>query len=474
MLNPLGRRDFLRMASMVIAGGMLGGRSRTFSTDLPQIGDAYMPIIESAHPLGSSPVWYPQVEGIPTLAYLNRDGEERAWWAADDDELAAMEKWFWATRSLGKPDVAMEDVFPVRRPEREEKLLRQIALRDETELEARLEYADLLSKRDDLQGEFIRLDCEVENGDPASEGYAELVAKRDAYCYEHAHHWLRPLAALGIWPSDGNQYNPIDWHRGGLVEFVGIRVPGVLPEKAQLLFQAYPTLRSIYIEFEGWNNPQAWRPPQLAQLEAMVLRYGFRNSATIADIEGLERARLDRLKWIWVRTNLSYFWPEVFERFCHSTIFPDPDIASAEDAPGLRNLMLSGGSLSAEHAQILADSPRMRWLSRLDIDGNPLGDSGVLSLLRSENMPHLKELNIDHTDCSDAIVDELLQFGFSHEGLDLQFYQNELTSEGRFRFVMGMQPPIVHVHRSFFNEDHLEKLKQHFGARLVIDDSDLG
>lgn len=70
----------------------------------------------------SLPTWgirhvFPIDKVLPVVHYENEDGESWAWWPADDEELQAMESFYAATRTPGRPDVSIDQVFPINRSE---------------------------------------------------------------------------------------------------------------------------------------------------------------------------------------------------------------------------------------------------------------------------------------------------------------------------------------------------------------------
>src|SRR5262249_51988709 len=154
--------------------------------------------------------------------------------------------------------------------------LKRIAL-DPENAALRLEFADLLEKNGNAQGEFIRIDHELETlpqDDPRRE---ELNQRWGELIQAYGATWCQRLKKLKLEPSPAAIFYPATWMHHGIIDEVKIDREGILPEKADQLFAAVPGLRvlefhNVRLEpgFGDWKHveynpdvPAIMRTPQL-------------------------------------------------------------------------------------------------------------------------------------------------------------------------------------------------------------------
>jgi uncharacterized protein (TIGR02996 family) len=330
-----------------------------------------------------------------------------------------------------------------------------------------LMYADWLSERGDLRGEFIRLSVELLQRGLGRQRRDSLLARRAEILTAHGIAWFRPLAALGL-----HLRNPWD---SGMERGVRVRVrlerTGVLPERADALFAAVPLLTAIDFDYEDVDAVGLAGVVQLSQ----VRRLAFREDAL--DRPGLETllgsphlARLAHLQLGGHRQRLRGEAVEVLEASPLAPTLRGLGLAATDAGPevvgalsrttrfrcleildlsrnnldrasvgglatwatlaGVTDLNLELARLNARDVAILATSPHLRRLRKLNLGLNKIGDAAVASLVRAPALAGLEELEL----CSAELGPEaarLLAGAPSLAGLrSLQLLRNDLGPEG--------------------------------------------
>ena len=176
--------------------------------------------------------------------------------------------------------------------------LRKIAI-DPDDADLLLELAKLLEKKGDPQGEFIRINQEMEELAPADERVRGSRLAWVSCLGLHGRAWFQPLKGLRLEPALAGTFFPSLWMHRGIIDTVVIDLAGILPEKADSLFEAVPGLRVL--EFHnirtemgvgGWKDkeyapdiPAIVALPQMKQigvLKVSSLRLKLKDLAAIA------------------------------------------------------------------------------------------------------------------------------------------------------------------------------------------------
>lgn len=229
----------------------------------------------------------------------------------------------------------------------------------------RLEYADWLASRDDPRGEFIRLDITMDRASMTSPGYGDLRRRHEEYLNRHEKAWLQPLRDLGLRLKAAGGYTTAGFSRG-FVEWLSVSKAGVVPQKADQLFQAFPLLRNLSFDKGTVDVEALAASPWLARLTTLSLY-----SDTV-DAKGLRA------------------------------------LADSPHARNLRKLSLQGNEIGPAGVATLIASPHLMGLSELSLNYCKVGHEGLSKFLVPNAFPSLKVLDLSSNDLCPASPEGLL------------------------------------------------------------------
>lgn len=221
----------------------------------------------------------------------------------------------------------------------------------------RLIYADYLEETGNPRGEFIRIQCQVEElaaGDPQR---AELFNRERELLDRHGDEWVSPLREFGVAGVTR------DCLRRGLLERA--RMPaGAFLQYADQLCMAEPALAEIGLtgvaeHVESLTAMQI--PRQISRLDL---------SACQVDVDIMRR--LTVASWWSQLTSIDL-------RF-NSLLDEGVQLLVNVDAPQLMHLNLSSNQINPAGASILGNSPLFSRLQSLDLSMNPIGSVGLIAL----------------------------------------------------------------------------------------------
>ena len=278
-MSEQSRRNFLISIGGTLVGpflmpGEATGTSESVLETAKATGVSLPPSMEVME-LASLPTWgmrhvLPIDKELPVVHYTNKDGESWAWWPADDEELQAMESFYAATRTPGRPNVPVEEVFPIQRSPQELQLIQQIVA-NANDPQPKLAYAKWLDAQGSQQGELIRVQCQMAQLG-SGQKFDELQDREQALLDQHAKEWFKPLAAVGLWPMRGTEFEPRLFLNGGVIDTLFIFETGVLPRYASELHQAAPAVSTLWLNTRDADIPAVVQIPWMDQIVFLRLR----------------------------------------------------------------------------------------------------------------------------------------------------------------------------------------------------------
>lgn len=274
--------------------------------------------------------------GQLTLLYVEETAGTMVWSAETPEEAAEAQRLYDAARGRDASRSPEDRPAMISRSPEEWKLIRAV-LDDFQNDVPLLAYADWLTSQGSSQGEFIRVDREIDRTAPDDPRFTELNDRwADLHCAD-IEKWFEPLSALNLFP-----YERIFWMDRGLICEVGITDFELLTDRAEELFAAVPFLRRLSFDCEPVNIDELADIPQMAQIAALELGY------------------LDVL-------------PGQLETLLHS-----PYLSS------LVELDLDGNDDGTELVRVIVNSPVWSRLSHLSLQSCELDDEGLVLIAESE------------------------------------------------------------------------------------------
>lgn len=332
-------------------------------------------------------------------------------------------------------------------------------LRDASERDAWLVYADWLQGQDAPRGRLITLDCMLED-----KPSAEIASERLAILREHD--TLYPRGLIETVESDGipraSRRLAAVWRRGFLDEVriaggedLGLDAPALLREvlthPSSALLRALefgacsyegnyawvtqalrehpaPALRSLalarstYSDYElSWSSlgdlSALW--PCVPRVENVFLRGG---TLTLGDMGSLalrsltiettglalENAESLMSGRPWPHLTHLHLWLGVHWRDGLASIEPLRPLLEADGFPALKHLGLMNSELTNDLVAELARAPILEQLETLDLSLGVMTDTGAQPLLdASDRFAHLREIRLDENFLSDDIIEAL-------------------------------------------------------------------
>lgn len=327
----------------------------------------------------------------------------------------------------------------------QEKSLQQGILDAPDDLAAVLRYADWLTEQGNPQGEFIRIDCDME-GMKGSDPRHKQLSKRWSELYEQIGKPLvKPLAKLGIKPMISGQLVPYLFLKHGLVVSVEIEKPSVLPRRFKQLLDAAPLLRSISLGGDGIDVVGIAACPELSQIETLEVK-----KCELSDdgMAALTRSpHLTKLKHLSLNYN-----PLSFEAI--------QVLASSPLLGQLKSLELNGCDLGHEGLDALCKSTLTKGLEKLHLSNNDLSEEHFISLSESQHLSSLKDLNLASNKMTDVAMKFLCSAAFfpQLEVLDLNSCDLAAVSLRPLQPVRGTRLRVWNLSSNKFGEAGFQAL----------------
>jgi uncharacterized protein (TIGR02996 family) len=334
------------------------------------------------------------------------------------------------------------------------KELLQAVLDDPEDVESRRVYADALAAAGDPRGEFIQVQCNLEDRTPADPGWRALAIRDQRLRAKHGEKWMAPLGKLTFPPSFRRGFleeihgvadlivpsidrllarEPITrlslWqltraHAAVLATRAGLtRVYRLAIESSELgtrdlgvLFsEPAPRLRSLDLGEVGIDRDglACLRATLLPQLEELVL--GSKRDLEPRELERIVTDRSLRLAKLGLRLHVvgadgarrltgSLDLPSLTHLDLASSDLGNEDLAvlsANRTFAGLRALCLRNNRL--EGAGAVAAIAGLSQLEELDLSGNELGLAGCRALARLA-LPRLRTLKLSGLVEPEAVI----------------------------------------------------------------------
>lgn len=303
----------------------------------------------------------------------------------------------------------------------------------------RLEYADVLAQRGDPRGEFIRIDCEMEDLDESDARFLQLDARRAELLDAHREEWEQPLEVLRLPP---NPYGGETWvYRHGFIEECCIGADDYFPDNADRLFAAVPLLREISfadcrVDLEGLAAS-----PHLARLRRLELprdsidRESARflgSSPYLGALRSLD-VSLNPLEDAGLRVLLESPSLGPLETLnvngCELTEAGAEFLAECSRLESLTFLHVGNNDFGPQGAAALAATPVLQNLQGLDVHENGLLDEGLRILAERGRWP-LTWINLCENRIGPAGIAAIATASWLNTLTSLDFTRNEIEAEG--------------------------------------------
>jgi len=371
-----------------------------------------IPLVE----LLMKPIWNRRQNGDTLMIYMLDDCKTMVWIAENEEEFADMKHFYEATRNPGCPQVAESEVFPIRRSVEEKTLIRRI-LSDPDASSPRQAYAKWLCARSDPAGEVIRQYLLAY--DPAVDEEGQQVAweRYQELRNELGPQLCRPLAALGLWPTIGGTFVPEAWMAMGSLRWADVNIPGILPNKADQLFQAVPLLTGFKIQFDHWDVEAICAHPNMTQIRVLEFEEELFTRFSPDDMQALvESKNLVRLKNLTLGRN----------RLDSASI---EQFATSRLLKGLSRFELGHGELEPDALRPLFQSDRIGGLEELNLNNNSM-DESILERECFRNLTNLETLRLEKCELEDRGFRALLRAEWPPKLKHLAVSDNNITGEG--------------------------------------------
>jgi uncharacterized protein (TIGR02996 family) len=330
----------------------------------------------------------------------------------------------------------------------------------------RLVYADWLDEQGDPQGEFIRVQCELERPGLSALKQRQLRERERELLDEHEARWLEPVASMKL--------KTAEWKfRRGFVEEVTIDA-GEFIERGYLIHRAFPLLCGLNLrnaedrhveplagcpalerttrlhltsdfgqvplgafawdDIEAFTAPriqQFLRSPYLAKLRCLSLADSSFRDEDLREFLACGNLRLHAL-------DLSNNELRTRDRLGLDTFRL---LAAASCTNELRELSLRSTGIGIDHVLILTYSRNLANLESLDLAGNRLGSQNqVLSLVGLKRLSKLKHLNLASCGIGDWGFRMLMHSAVWGHIETLQLWNNEIMDRGLIGMAEGDPP----------------------------------
>ncbi len=364
--------------------------------------------------------------GQLTLLYVEETAGTMVWTADTPEEAAEGQRLYDAARGRDGSRSSEERPAMISRSPEEWELIRAV-LNDFQDDVPLLAYADWLTSQGSSQGEFIRVDREIDRTAPDDPRFTELNDRwSDLHCAD-IEKWFEPLTALNLFP-----YERIFWIDRGLICEVGITDFELLTERAEELFAAVPFLRRLSFDCESVNIDELADIPQMAQIAALELGYldvlpdqletllnsPYLSSLVELDLDGND----DGTDLVRVLVD-SPVWPRLSHLSLRSCDLDDEGlrlIADSEQSQ-LRELRLSGDSITSTGLAALGRMTHSR-LELLDLEGVNVSAAGIAAIRDANWVAQLRSLTLKSLPIDKSFAAELAELPLQAlQQFDLRF-----------------------------------------------------
>ena len=447
MTNDPSSGDFSRREFVVLLGGATLG-----SFFLPNAfgGGAAAEsggLAEKCRRIMTKPQKLPYGPGGFSLLWteVNDDDEATAmiWSPETEEEITEARRFYDAARNFN-PHAAqgpsLLDSPPPQRSPEEERFLQRIRA-NLSAVGPRLEYAKWLRRRDDPLGEFIEIDCLLEDISESDPRWEKNNDRWSALLEKHEKEWLQPLLEMGLSPEIMSYWPTGMWYSYGFVQELDIDKPGILPERADWLFYAAPILHRLEFSYDELDIVAIVNVPQMEQVTSLDL------GAVDMDLEMLEalstskhlkKLRELELGNIKLDAEAAKFLARspVIARLrsldlsqCSFRGAGAEVLLSSSSLANLESLDLHYTKLDAEDVERLAQSPHMARLKRLSLESNDIGKEGLRALSTSPHLPKLESLRLGYCNIGGEEIAPLISSPLLARLKTLKISANQLDNQ---------------------------------------------
>jgi uncharacterized protein (TIGR02996 family) len=446
------RREFLVM----LGGSAMGQVVLDWQPSNPKLDEVgELPAIR----LAFAPSKIPSPDGGYQLVFteLTDDGpKSRMWQPKTPQELADADAFYQAARNhegvqgveqppktaAGKAARWLRDLLepnPRKRTKTETALLRAIIAEPENNAPL-LRYADWLEKRGSPQGEFIRVELQLDATEQDDPSRPPLDARWLELYEAHGEQFVSPLQKIGAMPVLCGAVCPRLSLKQGVIRRIEIVREGIVPEKMEDLFALAPLIDELRLDFENVAVKSIVERPEMAQVRRLEIACTMAgldpigvqalaespHCGTLRDLKlGFNEIGPDGARWL----TTARFLPQLQKLGLPGARIGLQGLLEllARDAfEQLRTLDLSQNDLDGEAVLELAKCPSLRFLEHLDLDDNPQSSGGLpavgesafaatlLSLTFSNTNPTVREL----TSFAGGRFERLKKLDVSNDGID--------------------------------------------------------
>ncbi|HWG45415.1 MAG TPA: TMEM43 family protein [Gemmataceae bacterium] len=306
--------------------------------------------------------------------------------------------------------------------------LRRIAL-DPENPQPRLEFADVLEKKGNPLGEFIRVSHELDAIPEGDERREERDNRWSELLQTHGPTWFQPLRRLRLEPKIVGTFFPSLWMHNGIIDEVLIDLPGILPEKAAQLFEAVPGLRVL--EFHNIRTEPGvggWKDTHYDPDVKAIVRVPYLEQIGVIKMSslGLKTEDLEAIASSPYLKNLTEL------DFSYNEVGPEgaSAIAQSSTLKRLRVLELRSCGVGEEGAIALAGAPGLAQLTTLILGANAIGPRGASALAASVHLKNLQTLALDDDVIGEAGARAVAASPHFRELTFLDLSGNEIGPEG--------------------------------------------
>lgn len=361
-----------------------------------------------------------QTGSLMTLVWIEEResiGETMIWSAETSAEANEAQRLFEAAHGLNEVRDEQDLEFtPTARSEEEQRLIQAILAEPDND-EPLLKYADLLTMKGCSQGEFIRVDRELDSVDDSHPDASNLNEKWTRLLTENEETWFEPLSALHIYP-----YERAFWMDRGYIYEIEVNRPTLLLNRSAQLFDAAPLVQKLTFDCEELDLSALAQIPQLAQIRDIALCY--QNVAAEQLAEFLDSPYLDRLTELDLTGNdegvelvrvivNSRQWPHLRSLQIANCELNDEAmdlIASGKVSLALQYLRLGDNSISSPGWAALSAASCLTCLDNLDLANMVLQPTDLAILSRSPWIPQLETLCLKSVRIDQAIAIEFTKW----------------------------------------------------------------
>lgn len=305
----------------------------------------------------------------------------------------------------------------------EERFLQAIEAHPDDD-ESRLVYADWLEERGDPRGEFIRVQCEMEEAEGVdSRRWMTLLGRQEQLLAEYRETWAPSPIPEAKWMFERGlpvrlavPYEHL-WHSlDYLLTFDPVPFLDIVRFDVRHRAPDFELLQQV--------TQAAVHPNVNDDVIAYLTQQG------IPDLVSLDLSYNRSISWVGIRNLARFPFTQLSELWLNENRIDDTGLQAlgrSKQWTGLSQLSLRGNDFSVRGVSELFGGPPFR-LKKLDLRDNHLGDA-LAEPLELESLAELRRLNLRNTQAGDAAAQTLAgREDLSLEYLDLS--RNQIGDAG--------------------------------------------